>query len=202
MGEDALDLRLERRQILEVHHPDGAPADLVLVGRTDAALGRADAPVARGSLAQRVELAVQRQDQRRVLGDAEIVAADLHPERLDLGDLLGKRPGVDHDAVADHRELALAHHAGGQQRELVGGAVDHQRMAGIMAALEAHHDIGALGQPIDDLALALVAPLGADDHDIGHVKSSTGRTHKRPRSGGAVSPYSAGSPMRALHAFR
>jgi len=43
-------------------------------------------------------------------------------------------------------------------------------MAGIMAALEAHHDIGALRQPIDDLALAFVTPLGADDHDIGHVK--------------------------------
>ena len=32
-------------------------------------------PVAGGGLAQRVELAVQRQDQRRVLGDAQIVAA-------------------------------------------------------------------------------------------------------------------------------
>ena len=52
VGEDALDLRLERRQILEVHHPDGAPADLVLVSRADAALGRADAPFARGGLAQ------------------------------------------------------------------------------------------------------------------------------------------------------
>ena len=111
---------------------------------------------------------MERQDQRRVLGDAEIVAADVHPEFLDLGDLVGERPGIDHDAVADHRELALAHHAGGKQRELIGGAVDHQRVAGIVAALEAHHDIGTLGQPIDDLALAFVAPLGADDHDIGH----------------------------------
>ena len=25
-----------------------------------------------------------------------------------------------------------------------------------------------LGQPVDDLAFAFVAPLGADDHDIGH----------------------------------
>ena len=29
----------------------------------------------RGALAQRVELAVQRQDQRRILGDAQVVAA-------------------------------------------------------------------------------------------------------------------------------
>ena len=171
MAEDALDLGLERRQVLEVHHPDGAPSDLVLIGRADAALGGADPAVARRGLAQRVELAVERQDQRGILGDAQIVAADADPERLDLGDLLGQRPGIDHHAVADHRQLALAHHAGRQQRQLIGGAVDHQRVAGIVAALEAHHDIGALRQPIDDLALAFVTPLGADDHDIGHVKN-------------------------------
>src|ERR1700704_5632159 len=41
-------------------------------------------------------------------------------------------------------------------------------MAGIVAALEAHDDIGLLRQPVDDLALPLVAPLGADDDNIGH----------------------------------
>src|SRR5436190_19029721 len=41
-------------------------------------------------------------------------------------------------------------------------------MAGIMAALEAHDDIRLLRQPVDDLALPLVAPLGADDDNIGH----------------------------------
>jgi hypothetical protein len=41
-------------------------------------------------------------------------------------------------------------------------------MAGIVAALEAHHDLGALAEPVDDLALALVAPLGADHCHVGH----------------------------------
>ena len=67
-------------------------------------------------------------------------------------------------------------------------------MAGIMAALEAHHDIGALGQPIDDLALAFVAPLGADDHDIGHglspLKSWIKDTQTAPSDCGAVGLYS------------
>ena len=111
VGEDALDLRLEARQVLQVHDADGAPSDLVLIGRTDAALGRADLAVARLRLAKRVELAVERQDQRGVLGDAEIVAGDRDPLLLDLGDLLGERPRIDDHAVADHRELALAHHA-------------------------------------------------------------------------------------------
>src|SRR5215470_17109085 len=37
-----------------------------------------------------------------------------------------------------------------------------------MAALETHHDVGLLRQPIDDLAFALVAPLGSDNYDIRH----------------------------------
>src|SRR3981189_881760 len=41
-------------------------------------------------------------------------------------------------------------------------------MAGIVASLEAHVDICLLRQPVDDLALPLVAPLGADDDNIGH----------------------------------
>src|SRR5690606_15392143 len=35
--------------------------------------------------------------------------------------------------------------------------------------------VGALRQPVDDLALALVAPLGADDHYIGHYSSLRSR---------------------------
>src|ERR1700731_4635693 len=43
-------------------------------------------------------------------------------------------------------------------------------MAGIGAALEAHDDVGLFRQPVDDLALPFVAPLGADDDDIGHSR--------------------------------
>jgi hypothetical protein len=37
-----------------------------------------------------------------------------------------------------------------------------------VAALEAHHDIGLRRQPVDDLALALVSPLGTDDYHVRH----------------------------------
>src|SRR5262245_1842569 len=189
VGEDALDLRLERGKVLEVHHSDCAPPDFVLVSRADAALGGPNPSVSGRTLAQRIELAVEREDQRRILGDSEIITGDADPELLHLGDLFGQSPGVDHHAVADDRELALAHHARGKQRELVGDAIDYERMTGIVAALEAHDDIGALGQPIDDLALAFVAPLRADDHDIGHVKVlrfEARNAETAPLSGGAV----------------
>src|SRR5437764_1155391 len=38
-------------------------------------------------------------------------------------------------------------------------------MAGVVTTLIAHDNIEALGQQIDDLAFAFIAPLGADDCD-------------------------------------
>ena len=81
---------------------------------------------------------------------------------------LDQRLRIDHHAIADDGELAAAHHAGGQQRQFVDRAVDDQGVAGIMAALEADDDVGLLGEPVDDLALAFVAPLGPDHYNIRH----------------------------------
>ncbi len=169
MHENAVDLRAQRVEVLEILHADGASAHLVLVGRADAPPGRADLALARRSFAHDVEFAVQRQDQGRVLGDAQVLRADRHallPQPLDL---VGQRPRIDHHAVADHAELAFTHHARRQQRKLVGLVADDQRVAGVVAALEAHHDVGPLRQPVDDLAFALVAPLGADYDDVCHA---------------------------------
>ena len=113
---------------------------------------------------------MQGQDQRDILRDAQIVRADRDALLLELGDFLEKGLRIEHHAVADHRELRGPEHAGGQQRQLVGLAIDDQRMARIVAALESHHDVGLLRQPVDDLALSLVAPLGADDDNIGHTE--------------------------------
>src|SRR4030095_2499749 len=52
-------------------------------------------------------------------------------------------------------------------------AVDDQRVAGVVAALEAHDALRALRQPVDQLALAFVAPLGSDDDHV----SSGGYAH-------------------------
>ena len=50
------------------------------------------------------------------------------------------------------------------QVELEHLAVADDRVAGVVAALVADDHVGPLGEQVDDLALALVAPLGADDH--------------------------------------
>ncbi len=57
-------------------------------------------------------------------------------------DFLDEKMRIDDDAIADDRQLAGPHDARGQQRQLIGHAVDDQRMAGIVAALKPHHHIG------------------------------------------------------------
>ena len=63
-------------------------------------------------------------------------------------------------------------------------AVDDERVAGVVAALEAHHRGDAVGQQIDDLAFAFVAPLGADDdhvpvHRVTHMERATSQPRTR-----------------------
>ncbi len=168
MQQQFIELARQCLGLEQIANAHGAARDLVLIGGTDAAPGGAEAGFAPRGFAQAVERAMQRQDQCCVVGQQQITRRHRHAllaQGLDLGQ---QRPGIDHHAIADDRELALAHDAGGQQAQLVGDVADDQRVAGIVAALEADHDIGALRQPVDDLALALVAPLGADDGDIGH----------------------------------
>ena len=111
---------------------------------------------------------MERQDQSGIVGDAQILARDADAGGAQRTDFLCQRPGIDHHAIADDRKLALPHHAGGQQRKLVGDALDDERMARIVPALKADDDVGALRQPVDDLALAFIAPLRTDDRDIRH----------------------------------
>ena len=96
------------------------------------------------------------------------------PLGAQLVELVGQHLRVDHDAVADHAQLARVEDPGRDQVELPRLALADDRVAGVVAALEADHQVGLLGEQVGDLALALVAPLGADDHDAGHAAVSLG----------------------------
>jgi hypothetical protein len=69
MCAEAVEQRLEIVEMGKVADADGAAADLVFIGGADAAPRGADLARARCILAQRVEVAVDRQDQRAGLGD-------------------------------------------------------------------------------------------------------------------------------------
>src|SRR3712207_8530572 len=51
-------------------------------------------------------------------------------------------------------------------------------VAGVVAALEADHRIRLLGEQVYHLSLALVAPLGAHDHQSRHDRRSVGGDRK------------------------
>ena len=109
------------------------------------------------------------QDERSVIGQHQRFGGDFHPLPLNAFDLGQHVPRVDHNTVTDHRELSTAHEAGRQQRQFEDLAVDHQRMTGIVPALETDNYVCPARQPVDNLALALVAPLGSYDHYASHV---------------------------------
>src|SRR3546814_7181824 len=58
---------------------------------------------------------------------------------LQLADLLDQRRRREHHAVADQAQRVVAQDARGDQVQHGLLAADHQRVAGVVAALEAHH---------------------------------------------------------------
>ncbi len=157
-----------------VEHLTGADADaagLVGVGRADALQCGADALVAAAGLVQRVERLVPREDEVALAADLQLGAGDA--AALECVDLLEERGQIDHDAVADHRDDVRVEHA--RRGELQGvalGSHDHG-VARVVAALVADDVAVFGGEQVDDLGLALVAPLGAYDNSDGHWQRSS-----------------------------
>ena len=99
-------------------------------------------------------------------GDAEPVAGDAAGrQRVDLGE---QRRQVDDDAVGDHRDDVVVEDAARRQLQGVALAADDDGVAGVVAALVAHDVAVLLGEQVDDLGLALVAPLSPDDDGDRH----------------------------------
>ena len=142
------------------------PVHLVGVRRADAAAGRADLALAEEALGDLVDRPVVARDDVGVRADHEpggVDAAGLEPV-----DLLEQHGEVDDDAVADDGDAAGAEDAARQQVQGVLLAADDDGVAGVVAAVELHDVVDAAAEQVGGLALAFVAPLGADEHDRGH----------------------------------
>jgi hypothetical protein len=118
---------------------------------------------------------------------------DLHPLGPEAVHLLEEGLGIENDAVAHHAAGAGVQDATGHLLEDELLVPHHHGMAGVGPALVADHHVRLLGQDVHQLAFALVAPLGADDHDARAV----GAEHSVPRRSnkkGPGGPY--GSPRK------
>ena len=145
----------------------------------DAAAGRPDLQVAEPPLGRLVDRDVPRHDQVRVAGDDDDRRIDA--ARLELVELVEQHLRVDDAAGADHRGLARDD-AARRLADLERLVADDDRVPGVRPALVAADDIGLLGEQVDDLALALVAPLRPDDHGRGHGVSLRVSGTSRPAS--------------------
>ncbi len=162
-GHDLLAQDLLVEQVLDA---DPKARCLVRVTGSDATSRSADLEAAELRFACRVEIHVVGHDQMRVGADPQVADGDalaLQPLELVDQDLR-----VDDDAVADDARRPRVQDAGRDQvqLELLGAAND--RVAGVVAALEAHDEVGLLGEQVGDLSLSFIAPLGAHDHEPGH----------------------------------
>ena len=159
-GEGGPDLGPQDLLVEQVLDPDPEAQRLVGVAGPDPAPGGADRELPELDLSGGVEEHVVGHDQVRVGGHLEV--ADVDPAPLQPVDLFEQDGGVEHHPVADHAGLLGVEDPGGDQVELELLAVADDRVAGVVAALEADDHLGALGEQVRDLALPLVAPLGPD----------------------------------------
>ncbi len=162
-------MRCEAIALEQVRHAHRAPGYLVLVGRSDAAAGGADGVGSARPLARLIERHVRGQDQRAQRRDPQALEHRhaLLDQHVGLGEQRRERQ---HHAVADETAHLFAQDPGRDQRQDGLAPADDQRVAGVVSALETRHGGGALGEEVYDLALALIAPLGADDdHELSHA---------------------------------
>ena len=169
LGERDLDLLAQDLRVEHVLHADADARGLVGVGRADAAAGRADLELAEPALGGLVDRDVPRHDQVRVPGDDDDRRVDA--ARLELVELGDQHLGVDDAAGADHRDLA-GDHAARRLADLERLVADDDRVPGVRPALVTADDIRTLREQVDDLALAFVSPLRADDDGRRHRSQS------------------------------
>src|SRR6266550_589099 len=103
-------------------------------------------------------------------------------QRIQLGEHLLR---IEHHAVADDAHRALENSGWDlMQYERLTLTRVH-RVPGIGAALIAHHEIGTLGQDVDDFALAFITPLGADHDDTLRLRSEQLSSQENGKRGNA-----------------
>ena len=158
--EDGLQLGSQRVPVQEVAHANTGAPGLVDVGRSYAPAGGADGAGAAGLFFQAVQQDVIGHDDMGPLAYMELGRIDAAPPQHIH--LVRKHVRVDHHAVADDAVNLGPADAGWDQVELENAFVVHHRVAGIVAAGEAHDAVHLPCKVVYDLPLALVAPLSSD----------------------------------------
>src|SRR5438132_12217476 len=87
----------------------------------------------------------------------------LHAVITQSGDFFEKCDGIENYTVSDYAAASRTQHATRDQLQDKFFAVDDDCVPGIVASGVASRDGQLFGEDMDDLAFALLTPLGADD---------------------------------------
>lgn len=160
-----LDLLLQNFRVNQVVHADTDTLVLVGVARTDASAGGADVHaglLCLELLGQLVEQSVPRHDDVCAGVDAEIIAG--YAALVHVLYFLKQHCGVNNNTAAYKAEGLGVQDTGGKQVQLVNLVAVNHSVACVVSAAGTYYDISLCSHDVDDLALALVAPLGADNN--------------------------------------
>ena len=153
-------------RVEQVVNMQRAPRHLVFVGWSNALAGRANPGIgALRGFTRAVKRGVVAENERATRADLE-ARTNFDTAAFQFLDFGKQVVDVKHDTVADVAVHAGANDSRGNQVELVDLVAHNKRMACIVTALEAHDALCVISQPIDNLALALIAPLSSNYDDI------------------------------------
>ena len=144
--------------VQNVTHAQAVTAHLVGIRRADALARGAHLGITLGHLIGRIQQAVRRQDEVRLLRDVQAFLQRMSGCFQRLG-LSLEEGGIQHHAVTYYINLVALEYARGDGAKHILLSGKLKRMSGIGTALEAGHHVISGGQHIDNLAFAFVAPL-------------------------------------------
>ena len=110
----------------------------------------------------------------QVRGGAHAQAAGVDLARAELVQLGDQQPGMDGHAWPDDAHRPRIEDAGRNQVDRETALLVDDRVARVGAAVPADDQVRVAGEQVDDLALALVAPVAADDCRDRHAVNPTG----------------------------
>ena len=118
--------------------------------------------------ARAIQIAVVRHDEMGIGGDEELVRRQAI--RLEHVHLVEHDFGIDDDPVADDGRDVRIHDPRRNQVQLESTPAVDDGVPCVVTTLEANDVVHVVGEQVGDLPLAFVAPLGADQHDTGHMR--------------------------------
>lgn len=169
--ETLLELGAEESGLIQIDDADAGPQSFVAVAGANASPGGADFNEPFFALAQAVINAVVRKDEVRAFADPETVLnRDIFG--LEHAYLLDQSFRVHDDAAGDYALDFFVEDTRRDEMKNKFTAFFDDRVAGVVPALIPDNNVRTLGEDIDDLAFAFIAPLSAYDNGTRHKKVS------------------------------